>query len=856
MPRRGPFTRAAAGALVRVGAGALCAGLAVGAAPAVDAASSRPAAPPGKRTELALTQYVNPFIGTAVAPTSGYAGNVNPGAKAPFGMVNFGPDMPRTNFNGSGGYLTGANATSGRFNFFSLTHLNGVGCPGQGTVGMMPASTPTSVTNSTGTPLGVSFKTATESAAPGYYKVGLDNNVGVELTSTTRTGMARFAYPSKDAGYLSLDTRLNANANLGANRVTADNTSLTISEDGRVLSGKTVAPAFCTPYGTLWNSPVHFWAEVDKPLRPQAAGSTVNTVVNGSTVLQYDLPSDDPTLNVRVGISSVSVDNARLNLHTENADSTFDEVRTATAAQWNTRLNAIQVDQAATPQALTADERDRLVKFYTALYRVLGSPTVYSDVNGDFRSMKAEQPYPAEVDRTGGVAPRDVANVKDYTWTRSDGSTGSYSTHYSGLSMWDTYRSQAQLLALLAPDVASEVNQSLVVDGLQCGAFPHWVDASDDSTPMAGDSALSVVAGSYDFGAEDFDLVSAATLTKQSAFDSTSRCNTNASFSGMEDYLKTGYYPVERTHVSTNIERYNSDHAAAAFLDSLPAEVRAHESVAVTDADIESLQQRASWWRTIFDDTNKRLSGRTTPSTPGTPGAFATGTFHESTEPNYFWSFGFAWGELIDRLGGNEQAQARLNALFAIDPELTATPTMSQLNGGQESETFYMGNEMGFPAPWAYNWAGKPAATQYVVQKLIDTTFTTGRAGLPGNDDMGATSSWLVFANLGLFPTVAAEGGVSISTPQFPAATVWMGNTPLRITTDKKAAGAPFIQSMRLGTTSYPSSWLPLRKIRPGAELTFSLGSNPSSWAAAKELAPPSGADVNYTRMTATGDVK
>src|SRR5262245_9854063 len=272
-------------------------------------------------SELSLTQYVNPFIGTAVSSTSGYAGNVNPGAQVPFGMVDFGPDMPRTNFNGSGGYLTKANATSGRLNFFSLTHLNGPGCPGQGVVGMMPASTPQAVASATGRPAGVTFQTANESAAPGRYSVQLDNQVGVQLTATTRTGMAQFTYPGKDAGYFSLDTRLNANSNLSSTvgKISAANTALTVADDGRVLSGKTVAPAFCTPYGTQFNSNVYFYAELDKPLRAQPAGSTVNTVSNGAAVLQYDLTDADPTLRIRVGISPVSIANAKLNLQTENA---------------------------------------------------------------------------------------------------------------------------------------------------------------------------------------------------------------------------------------------------------------------------------------------------------------------------------------------------------------------------------------------------------------------------------------------------------------------------------------------------------------------------------------------------------
>lgn len=826
-------------------------GLLAGGSAATARAQGHPAVPPQHRPVLPLTQYVDPFIGTAVSPTSGYAGNDNPGAKVPFGFTDFGPDMPRTNFNGSGGYLNPPGATTGRINFFSLTHLNGVGCPGQGAVGMMPASTPTPVASGAGVPTGVGFHTSTESASPGYYGVTMDNRVKVELTATTRTGMAQLAYPDAGSGYFSIDTRLNGNSNrrTEAGKITPDHVALSVSDDGRVLSGQSVAPAFCTPYGTPYNSPVYFYAEMDRPLT-KTAESGVNTVRDGAALLHYDLPASDPTLRMRVGISAVSVANAKLNLHTENATAGFEQTRRAADAAWNTRLNTIQVDRAADPSRLTATQRNGLVKFYTALYHVFGSPTVYSDVNGDFRSMRAQRPFATGVDTTGGVEHRDVANVADYRYTRPDGSTGGYGTHYSSFSLWDTYRSQAQLLALLAPRESSEMMQSLVVDAQQCGAFPHWVDASDDSTPMAGDNALPVLAGAYSFGAKDFDVTTAARLVKQSVLDPSSSCNANKSMSNAEQYLRDGYYPSPEWS-SSNIERWNSDRAAAAFLAEVPASVRTNPAVAVTPADLAALNARTGWWRNIFDASTGTIATREAPTTPGTPGALRPGTFHESTEPNYFWSFGYAWTDLIGAIGGKEQAVARLNRLFSVDSSLSTTPTMQQLNGGQDAQTYYMGNEMSFNAPWAYNWAGAPASTQYVVQKLMDVTFGTGRDGLPGNDDMGALSSWYVFAALGMYPTVGSSSGLALSTPQFPATTVWLKNQSVRIVTDGDAATSPFIAGLTIDADAHPSSWLPLRDIRGGADLRYALAARPTTWAAADALTPPSGADADYSRATA-----
>ncbi|KVE32542.1 GH92 family glycosyl hydrolase [Burkholderia sp. TSV86] len=822
-------------------------------------------AKPG-RVDLALTQFVNPLIGTAVSGDSGYAGNVNPGAKVPFGMVNFGPNTPRQDFNGSGGYLSAVSSPNGTIDFFSMTHLSGVGCPGQGTVAMLPNDNGAPIMGAWG-PSGVGYSHRNEAAEPGYYKVKLDTGIMVELSATARTGSARIRYTDKSKGFLSIDTTLNGNSDAsGATPISPSNVALTVGRDGKSISGQSVAPAFCTPYGTPWNSPVYFHATFDKPLRTQPGSSRLNTASNGAAILQFDLTDADKTVHVKIGISAVSVDNAKRNLQAENANASFDDVRKRASLAWNDRLNTVQIDQAADPAKLTSAQRDNLIKFYTALYHVFGSPTVYSDVNGDLRSMR--QPkigggYPRR-DPAGSVPVRDTVNVADYRYRQVDGKPGSYRTHYTGFSLWDTYRSQAQLLAWLAPRESSDMMQSLTADALQCGAFPHWVDASDDSTPMAGDNALNVMAGAYKFGATHFDVVAAARLMKQSAFNPASACNNNASAPNLADYLTTHYYTSANSgHPSSEqIERINSDRSAAAFLQALPASVLADPSVQVKQADIDSLFKRASWWTNIYDPASKTLAARAAPpsgSAPGTLGPLTAGSFHESTEPNYFWSFAHDWTALIHAIGGKAAAVARLNKLFSIDTAFSVTPGSAELNGGESSNGYYIGNEPSFQAPWAYNWAGAPSAAQYVIPIVMSKAFSAGRDGLPGNDDMGATSSWYVWAALGMFPVIPSEAGLALSTPQFDGVTVWFGDgKKLRIETDKPAvdetgrASQRFIRSLKLNGADYAGSWLPLGSIANGGTLRYALSPVPTDWAAADSLTPPSGANADYARMTAS----
>ncbi|MCA8000320.1 GH92 family glycosyl hydrolase [Burkholderia metallica] len=831
--------------------------------------SPTPPVEPTPRPTMQLTQFVNPLIGTQVNSDSGYAGNVNPGATVPFGMVNFGPNTPRYDFNGSGGYLSSRGASSGTIDFFSVTHLSGVGCPGQGAVAMLPSDGANAIAPN-GSPAGVDYNYSDETAQPGYYKVRLANGIVTELTATARSGLARFTYTDKDKGFFSIDAKLNGNSDSGSTSITANNVALQIAADGRSMKGQAVAPAFCTPYGTIWNAPVYFYATFDKPLRKQTGTSSVNTASNGAATLQFDLTDADKRVTVRVGISSVSTDNAQANLQAEGAALAFDDARTRAAGLWNDRLNTIQIDDAGNPASLNPTQKANLTKFYTALYHVFSAPTLYSDANGDFRSMRqprgANGSYPTSVDRTGTIPPRAKANVKDYAFRRPDGSQGGAANHYTGFSLWDTYRSQAQLIALLAPKETSDMMQSLVVDGLQCGAFPHWVDGSDDSTPMSGDNALNVIAGAYKFGATDFDLVSAARLTKQSVFDPSSACNDRPSAPGLVKFLTARYLSQsdDGHSSSATIERVLSDRAAAAFLQALPAGVLNAPSVGVSADNIATLYTRAGWWRNIFDYTNQVIAARNAPpagAAPGTLGTLVQGAFHESTEPNYFWSFAQDWTALIDAIGGKQAAVTRLNKLFAITTPFSTVPTSGSLNGGESSSGLYIGNEPSFQSPWGYNWAGQPSGAQYILPIIMAQAFTTGRDGLPGNDDMGATSSWYVWATLGMFPVIPSEAGVALSTPQFSGITVWLGNGhSLRLESDKRVAtddtghaAFPYIQSLTVNGADYAGSWLPLAKVANGGTMRYALSATPTQWAAADNLTPPSGPNADYTQMTAGG---
>ncbi len=814
--------------------------VASGTSPGPDAGASTPTVPvQEKRIDIPLTQYVNLFVGTKISDTgSGHSGNVNPGAQTPFGMVSFGPDTRGSGSPwgyGSGGYYDGDNA----IRYFSMTHLNGPGCRGQGAVAILPNNAGGGIPSG-----GLVYTKANQSASPGYYRVKFNNGITSELTATTRTGMARFSYADKDKAFLVIDSARNNPNQSGVPY--SGLTDIALGADLRSVSGTAVANEFC---GGTWKQPVYYYASFDKPLK---AGSAIS---GKAAQLQFDLKDNDLSVQLRVGISSVSVANAKANLEAENLDASFDTVKATADSNWNSRLNVVQLDLARAGELdkLDAGKKDdattQLAKFYTALYRVYSGPTVYSDVNGDYRSMKQ-----ADLSQSNNVLPaRATENVANYKF-KLDGKDAGYKTHYSGFSMWDTYRSQAQLLAMIAPDEASDMMQSLVADAQQCGAFPHWVDGSEDTTPMNGDHAPTVVAGSYMFGARKFDLDTARKYMLQAVTNPRGQCNDKFSIGkpgdSLADYMSLGWIPSDRGYdnpSSTTLEAITTDRSVGAFLDALPATRATDKSV------IDTVFRRAGNWQNIFDDTSKTLKSKTA------AGDWAGGVFHESTEANYLWTFAYDWTRLAQKLGGQKGTLDRLASLFSLDTADAfngTEPSGQDLNGGESSDNYYIGNEPAFQTPWAYNWIGSAKYAQYVIPVILRKNFSLGSGGLPGNDDMGATSGWFVWASMGLYPVIPSAPGLAVSTPQFSGMTLWLGNgKKLRIEADRQALidNVRYIGEMKLNGTTYAGSWLPLDRIKDGGTLSFKLSTTPTDWASDPSLTPPSGPAADYTKATSAG---
>lgn len=762
-------------------------------------ADAQTASVSSSKAKVDLVQYVNPFVGTGHTKGPDYlGGNASgftfPGATMPFGMVQWSPDTENGYTKDErGSYVYGDNAIRG----FSLTHLSGPGCfvfadvplmPITGQVNASPAAEPNAYL--------AKFSHANEKASPGYYEVALESGIKVNLTVTKRSGFGVFTYPSAAAATMLI--------NVGRNASGVTDAQIRIEGD-RQLSGSVTSGQFC---GARNKYTIYFAAEFDRPFTSYGTWLDANVTPglrSGKGAKTGGYVTFDTTANqavrVKVGVSYVSVQNAWLNLRTENPRWDFAAVRERASAYWNQKLRQIEVSGGTLAEKQT---------FYTALYHALLHPNVFNDVNGEYIGFD---------DR--------VHIAKDHT-------------QYANFSGWDIYRSEIPLLALVLPEETSDMMQSLVVDAQQGGGLPIWAVANDESGAMYGDPAVPIIASAYALGARKFDTKAALKAMIRGATDPEAKSKSYPQRKGLREYLQYGYIPMDAKDLwgspSIALEYMIADFSLAQF-------AKAHGDTAT----YQEMMRRAQLWTRLFDPQNKYIRARYSDGSwlpgfdfkaqvydkklPWKPSSHKS--YVEGNAVQYTWMIPYNMRALFDRIGGNEEVIKRLDSFF------------TELNAGPDRPYFFIGNEPVFAVPWAYNIAGQPWKTQAIVRRIMTELFTPDAGGLPGNDDLGATSAWYVFAAIGLYPAIPAVGGFAINSPFFPNITLRMGSgKQLKIIGVGASAAAPYVQELRLNGRPYNSTWLPFETVAKGATLQFKLGSVPNmKWGSDPSAAPPSFAD-------------
>ena len=705
------------------------------------------------------TKYVNPFIGTGPIE-GGLSGNNYPGATVPFGMVQLSPDTHEAPdwFNASG-----YDHNDSRIYGFSHTRLSGTGACDLIDILLMPTTSDKRVS---------AFSHEREKAQPGYYKVHLDDeNIDAELTATQRTGIHRYTFPPGSSRNLWLD--LDHSAQKG-------------SWDRRIINSqiKQIGPNTIEGYRVItgWAKlrKIYFVAEFSEPIKDltlfdgdeRRYENGESKVINGKALRSLiSFGNGDKPVTVRVGISPVSLENAKENLLAEAPDMNFDKYVAEADKAWDERLGKIEVK----------GDPEKMTTFYTALYHTMIQPNLFSDVNGEW------------------ITP-------DYSVAKVPAGENQYTT----FSLWDTYRAAHPLYTIIEPEVTKDFVNSMLRHYDYYGYLPIWHLWGQDNYCMIGNHAIPVVVDAVEKGIPGIDRAKAWEAVKNSSTQS----HPNSPFSVWE---KHGYMPedVQTQSVSITLEMAYDDWCAA--------------QLARMAGDAESerrFTERSQYFRNLYNPANGFFAPKNEkgewmePFDPLKYGANGGNPFTEGNAWQYFWYVPHDVEGLIELTGGKKAFEKKLDTFFT----LTETSGAKNDNISGLIGQYAHGNEPSHHVAYLYNYAGRPDKTARLVNYIMNSLYNNNFNGYAGNDDCGEMSAWYVFSALGFYPVNPASGEYNIGTPLFDEAIIHLpSGKDFRITADRKKPQSVNVKKMKLNDKAHKAYTISHSDLINGGELHFDL---------------------------------
>ncbi len=507
-------------------------------------------------------------------------------------------------------------------------------------------------------------------------------------------------------------------------------------------------------------------------------------------------------VQMKVGISYVSTADAKDNLAREAPGWNLQHLRQQTRDDWSRLLDRIRIG---------GGTHDQQVEFYTALYHALQEPSVFSDANGAYLGFD---------DKVHRVPPGQ--------------------TQYANFSGWDVYRSEIPLLATIVPDQTSQMVTSLLNDQAQGGWLPKWGFANDYTDVMNGDAADPMIADAYAFGARGFDLKAAlAAMVKgatvdpapsqlgQGWYDERPQLSQYESLGYVQNLQESSLSPVDNG-ASETLEYATADFGIAQIA-----------KAAGDSANYQKFLLRSQNWTNVFNTAAgyvepRDASGAFPADSPTTAGlsSFGQSGFQEGNAAQYTWSVPQDLHGLVTALGGNAATVSRLDSFFTY------------LDAGPNQPYEWAGNEPSLSTPWVYDYAGAPYKTQSIVHDLLTSVYADTPGGEPGNDDLGAMSSWFVFSSIGLYPETPGAAVLDVGAPIFPNVAL---NVPHGHPVTLAAPGATtstYVQSLTVNGRSWSADWVPAGLVTGDGgptNLSFTMGGTPNTgWGAAEADAPPS----------------
>ncbi len=710
--------------------------------------------------------YARPMVGTDGT------GHTFPGAIVPFGMVQLSPDTGSHDWEHSSGYYYRDQSLAG----FSHTHMSGVGCQDGGDflflpfVGQLPA----------GDPPRAAFSHDHEHATPGYYQVELtDPKINVELTATAHAGFHRYTFPAAGPAHVLID--LASSVGIPKDHLKAAGFNV---EDDHTASG------FRRYYDWGPERTIFFVAEFSRPITGQSSTCDSSGAV-GRTIrahLDFMVAAGEPVL-VKVGLSTVSIEGARANLHAEIPAWDFDGAHAAARKAWNDQLARIDLGPGDEAAAET---------FYTALYHSYIHPNLFSDVDGSYRGPD-QQIY-----HTPGHP------------------------YYTTFSTWDTYRALHPLLTLTAPERVNDMVGSLLAfyQHSPDKELPIWLNAGVETRCMNGHHSIPIITEAYVKGFRGFDAVAALEAMK------TTQASNHGE--GQQEYREHGYMSTgkERRAVSRTMEYAYDDWCVSQFANALGK-----------PGEAAPFAERSRAYRNLYDPQTKFMRGKTADGQwhePFDPLHADTDDYTEADAWHYTWAVQQDPKDLIRMMGGDAPYIKHLDEIWTQSSKITGH--VLDITGliGQYAH----GNEPVHHMAYLYNFAGAPWKTQQHVRDVMAKLYDNTPEGLCGNDDCGQMSAWYVLSALGFYPVDPTTGVYVLGSPLVNSATLHLQpgfakGGAFRIIAKNNSPTNVYVQSVTLNGQPLTRSWIKHDEITAGGELVFVMGPEPNkTWGAAEADRP------------------
>lgn len=753
----------------------------------------------------ALVDYVDPNIGTAHCRWFFYTP-----AAIPFGMAKLAPSTDAHLGNPGGwqavGYDFRHTSIEGFANFHEFQVGGVVFAPTVGELQTVPGE----LENPDGG-YRSRFDKKDEVAAPGYYSVLLkDYGVKAELTAMKRVGFHRYTYPKTELANLIFDI-----GNKQGESGEVKDAEVQYFEDGRVEGYVITSPVYVNIYQKGADVRMYFSAVLNK--KPVQVGTFVKDVVNpgkhqekgpGAGLYMTFSTEEQEAVEVKVGLSYTSIENARFNRETEAADVTFDQAKKNATDVWNESLSRIYVEG--------GKETDK-VKFYTGLFHALLGRGLASDANGY---------YPKNNGTVGRIALDEEGNPVHQ--------------HYNTDAIWGGFWNLTQLWSLAYPEYYSDwIKSQLLVyqdagwlgDGIACSKYVSGVGTNFTSL---------AIAAAYNCGIRDFDVQQGYEAALKNEVEWRGRLE-GAGKMDVRQFVERGYSPYEKRFDMVTREEgsgfgasHTMEYSFSSFAVSQFAKHLGKED------DYKLLSNLSNGWKNLYDPETRLIRPKDT-----------KGNFLEDFNPLAPWK-GFQEGnavqytfyvphqidELVD-LVGQETFNNRLDSIFLLSQK-------NIFGGGKEVDAFAglktvynHGNQPNLHISWLFNFSGKPYLSQKWVRAILDEFY--GLEGIHGygygqDEDQGQLGAWYVMSALGLFDVkglTEIDPKFQIGAPLFDKVTVRLNKDyypgeKFVIEAKKQAVGYCYLQDISLNNRPQDTVQLPFSEVVKGGKLVLGLGASPN----------------------------